>query len=109
MTDAIIRELQELEATLSYLPGTEARRQHGLISRAIAHLQQSREEIETLKRHAMVDDIAFKSMNHTAVDAEMRAEAAEAELSRLRAEPARLGPPKAPPPIRLLDPEESSR
>ena len=70
-----------------------------LAENAIAELEATvkaqAEQIETLTRHAKVDDIAFNSMNHFAVDAEMERDA----LLELRAQTTAAPPVIMPPPV----------
>ena len=53
--------------------------------RAEASLAEMTKERDTLKRHAKVDDVAFSSMNHFAVTAEMEVERLTLQLAEVEA------------------------
>lgn len=65
---------------------------HGivLVRDLLARLGEAEAENQQLKRHALVDDVAFGSANHLYVEALERAEAAEAKSKTLEAERARI-------------------
>ena len=59
-------------------------RRQGALDQAHATVTAQAEQIEQLNRHAKVDAIAFNSMNHTAVDAELERDRLRADAARLR-------------------------
>lgn len=72
------------DAGATKVEGSQGESAHDVLRRLQREGDRLREELETARRHAKVDDIAFGNANRGLVDAEMRAEAAEADASRLR-------------------------